>query len=92
MRTRKECLRRGQEGCAECRTIGGILYDCTATVISNIRGIAILWKAYRSMIVINGATRPEAQAAAVISEVILHGRFFVFHSEPLRERTEVGFG
>ena len=33
------------------------------------------------MIVISGATRPEAQAAAVTSEVTLHGRFFVFHSE-----------
>lgn len=34
---------------------------------------------YRSMIVIRGATRPEAQAAAVRSEVIRQGRSAVFH-------------
>lgn len=31
------------------------------------------------MIVISGATRPEAQAAAVRSEVTRHGKFLVFH-------------
>ena len=30
--------------------------------------------------VMRGATEPEAQAAAVTSEVIRHGRSFVFHS------------
>ena len=30
--------------------------------------------------VIRGATQPEAQAAAVTSEAIRHGRSFVFHS------------
>ena len=29
--------------------------------------------------VMRGATEPEAQAAAVTSEAIRHGRFFVFH-------------
>ena len=36
---------------------------------------------YRSMIVITGATKPEAQAAAVISEVTRHGKSLVFHLE-----------
>ena len=35
---------------------------------------------YRSMIVIQGETRPEAQAAAVTSHVIRQGKFFVFQS------------
>lgn len=39
------------------------------------------------MIVIRGATRPEAQAAAVMSEVIRQGRSAVFHLRP-----EVGGG
>lgn len=34
----------------------------------------------RSMMVIRGETRPEAQVAAVKSEVTRHGKFFVFHS------------
>lgn len=42
---------------------------------------------YRSMIVIRGATRPEAQAAAVMSEVIRQRRSAVFHL-----RSEVGGG
>lgn len=37
------------------------------------------WGGNRSMIVIRGATRPEAQAAAVMSEVIRQGRSAVFH-------------
>ena len=32
------------------------------------------------MMVMRGATEPDAQAAAVTSEVIRHGRSFVFHS------------
>lgn len=35
---------------------------------------------YRSRIVMRGETRPEAQAAAVKSDVIRHGKFFVFQS------------
>lgn len=35
---------------------------------------------YLSMMVIQGETRPEAQVAAVTSEAIRHGRFFVFQS------------
>ena len=31
------------------------------------------------MMVMSGATEPDAQAAAVTSEVIRHGRSFVFH-------------
>ena len=46
---------------------------------------------HRSMIVMSGATRPEAQAAAVTSEVIRHGKIFVFHSEPFKARIEVDF-
>lgn len=42
---------------------------------------------YRSMIVISGATRPEAQAAAVTSDVIRHGRFVVVHVCGLKGRT-----
>ena len=37
------------------------------------------WLAYRSMIVMAGETRPEAQAAAVRSEVIRHGKLTEFH-------------
>ena len=33
---------------------------------------------YRSMMVIRGETRPEAQVAAVKSETIRHGKLFVF--------------
>lgn len=33
---------------------------------------------YRSMMVIRGETRPEAQAAAVKSETTRHGKLFVF--------------
>ena len=43
--------------------------------------------AYRSMIVISGATRREALAAAVRSEVILHGRFLVCHCWVVRGST-----
>ena len=41
------------------------------------------------MIVISGATRPEAQAAAVMSEVILHGKFLALYFEPYKGRIEV---
>ena len=44
------------------------------------------------MIVIRGATRPDAQAAAVISEVTLHGKPLVFHPVLFGGRTRVGFG
>ena len=35
---------------------------------------------YRSMMVMRGETRPDAQAAAVKSDAIRHGKFFVFQS------------
>lgn len=35
---------------------------------------------YRSMMVIRGETSPEAQAAAVMSDMTRHGKFFVFQS------------
>ena len=41
------------------------------------------------MIVISGATKPEAQAAAVMSEVTLHGRFLALYFEPYKGRIEV---
>ena len=41
--------------------------------------------------VIKGATRPEAQAAAVTSEATRHGRFFVFNSRSLKGMIEEGF-
>lgn len=46
---------------------------------------------YRSIIVIRGETRPEAQAAAVMSDVTRHGKCFVFQAWLLRGRTVVGF-
>ncbi len=42
------------------------------SVISDYYGTAVTRVTYRSMIVIRGATRPEALAAAVKSEVSLH--------------------
>ena len=42
--------------------------------------------------VMRGATRPEAQAAAVTSVVTRHGRSLVFHLCSLRGITEGGFG
>jgi len=50
------------------------------------------WAVYRSIIVISGATRPEAQAAAVKSDVIRHGRSLIFHFCGLKGRTVEGFG
>ena len=47
---------------------------------------------YLSMMVIQGETRPEAHVAAVRSDVIRHGRFFVFQSWDLRGITAVGAG
>ena len=47
---------------------------------------------YRSMIVMSGATRPDAHAAAVRSEVILHGNCFVFHVLSFKDRIVVGSG
>lgn len=47
---------------------------------------------YLSMMVIQGETRPEAQVAAVRSDVIRHGKFFVFQSRDLRAITAVGAG
>lgn len=35
---------------------------------------------YRSMMVIRGETSPEAHAAAVMSDMTRHGKFFVFQS------------
>ncbi len=48
-------------------------------------------KAYRSIIVIKGETRPEAQAAAVMSDMTRHGKFSVLQLAVLRERDVVGF-
>ena len=47
---------------------------------------------YLSMMVIQGETRPEAQVAAVRSDVIRHGKFFVFQLWDLRGITAVGAG
>ena len=47
---------------------------------------------YLSMMVIQGETRPEAQAAAVRSDVIRHGKFFVFQLWDLRGITAIGAG
>ena len=40
------------------------------------------------MMVIRGATRPEAQAAEVTSDVIRHGRSLVFHLGSWKEAIE----
>ena len=37
--------------------------------------------AYRSMILISGETKPDAQVAAVRSEATRHGRLLVFHCD-----------
>ena len=47
---------------------------------------------YRSIMLMRGATRLEAQTAAVMSEVIRHGRSFVFHFCSFKGLTEGGFG
>lgn len=44
----------------------------------------------RSMMVMRGETRPEAQAAAVKSEVTRHGKFFVFQLSDLSGSSAVG--
>ena len=45
---------------------------------------------YRSIMVMRGETRPEAQAAAVKSEKMRHDRLLVFHSRDLRESIVFG--
>lgn len=47
-------------------------------------------KAYRSMMAMKGETSPEAHAAAVKSDVTLHGRSFVFQDSTVGGSLDAG--
>lgn len=83
----EEGLEGGEDGGAEGGAVGGVFdYRAGWVSVKRSEGIEVggvreeRSLSYRSIAVIRGETRPEAQAAAVMSEVTRHGKFFVFHS------------
>lgn len=84
------------EGGAKGGAVGGILDDCAGIVSQRLQCAEFGWdwawrQSYRSIIVIRGEMRLEAQAAAAMSDVIRHGKSFVFQFALLWGRTVVDF-